>query len=224
VVTWLLWALKTAVPPQRAVTVLALPDMSAVLPSLAVTVLLLSDRKVARLLLVTLTVLKWPPTLLALLPFRAMAVPPISKLRPEIAWLLLSAIAVFSSNPPAPSKLLLLAMARFPNPIPSATAWLLSDAMARLRCGAAAGFHQHDSGKRDRPVTRVGRRRGCVRQCGCCPNAERQEGNASADCDGSQYCALHSSFLRLDATHGFCRSGPSLGSQQQSSRPTDEPP
>ncbi len=100
VTTLLLWAMRNTLPPQRAATVFALPSAtSAVLPSSAVTLLKLPN-DLAELLLVALTVLKLEPALLAVLPFRATAVFPVSKPRAANAVLLSSAIAVFSSNPP----------------------------------------------------------------------------------------------------------------------------
>jgi hypothetical protein len=102
VTIWLLWASKTTEPPHRTVTLLASPDMSAVLPSVAVTVLLLPILDVAELLLVALTVLKFPLSTRAVLPSRAMLVFPVLEPKPACASLLLSAIAVFSS-PLAPA-------------------------------------------------------------------------------------------------------------------------
>jgi hypothetical protein len=56
----LLRALKTTEPPQRAVTLLALPDTTAVLPSVAVTALKIPPYICAELLLVARTVLNEP--------------------------------------------------------------------------------------------------------------------------------------------------------------------
>jgi hypothetical protein len=76
--------------------------VSGVLPSVAVTVLLLPILDVAELLLVALTVLKFPLSTRAVLPSRAMLVFPVLEPKPACASLLLSAIAVFSS-PLAPA-------------------------------------------------------------------------------------------------------------------------